>query len=132
MMDENKLKLAKFIAKKSMASHEYGVNDCMTFPIEWHDHCRGTRQLDKIYRRYHSLATAFKFYRNFLSVTGWLRANGYHEVDDISDGDFVVQTVDRLPQVWIYFNGALYTIHEQRGLTAVNIELVENYTVWSR
>ena len=132
MIDKNKLKLAKFLAKKNMAPHEYGVNDCMTFAIEWHDHNHGTRQLSKIYRKYHSLATAFKFYRNFLSVNGWLKANGYQEVDDIADGDFLVQTVDRLPQVWIYFNGALYTIHEQRGLTAVSQDLVQDYTVWRR
>lgn len=135
MTDNERLLLAKYIAQMSFPLHKYGEHDCMIFAMGWHDRRFGKNKTAQIYTRYHTLKTALKFYRNFLSATGWLAANGYQSQpldEPILDGDYVVETRLGLPVVWVAFNGGLYTVDETRNLMGVTANTITIDSIWRK
>ena len=81
--------------------------------------------------KYKNRYQAMKFYKNFVSVTGWLENNGYSVVEDLQDGDFVVAGIPEWPQVYIALAGVLYMMSED-GVRGYSQSAVEIKSIWRR
>jgi hypothetical protein len=136
MTQDELLKLAKFISRYSHHNYQYGKYDCMLFPAEWNDVRSGTKKADAIRDNYYDKFTAMKFYKNFISVEGWLKGAGYHEIEvdvdnPIIDGDMVVSGMPEWPLVYVAFQGNLYYMSED-SLFAYNTKVVNKRSVWRK
>lgn len=128
--------LARFISGYSHHKYEYGNYDCMLFPADWTDARSGTKRADKIRGQYYDKITAIKFYKNYLSVEGWLKAAGYQQTElsvdnPIQDGDMVVSGVPQWPLCYVAFQGNLYFMSED-GLQAYSSAVVKINSVWRK
>ena len=136
MTNEEIMMLAKFISRYSHHKYEYGKYDCMLFPAEWTDARFGTKRADKIRDQYYNKFTAMKFYKNYISVEGWLKNAGYRETEidennPLIDGDMVVSGIPEWPLVYVVFQGNLYFMSED-GLFAYNTKVVNKRSVWRK
>ena len=131
MNNDERTKLLKYIERSATHAYEYSENDCMTFPMGWHDERFGTKTTDAIRGKYHTAIGAKKFYKNFVSVTGWLRNQGYKRAEQLADGDFVVAENNGWPAVYIAFEGHLYFLDESR-LLKLPVQLVQFDSIWRK
>lgn len=128
------IELAKYIMRWNDTEYEYSKNDCMTFPMRWHDVRYGTAFTEKLAHKYNSARSALAFYRNFLSVEGWLRDKGYTSVDleePILDGDYVLTYRRGMPFVYISAGGHLYFRDEDK-LNCYLPRSIQIDSVWRR
>lgn len=126
------LPLAQYLAKWQHTDHIWGETDCMLFAIGFHDERFNTFKSNALYRQYYSRHEAIRFYKNFLSVEGWLQANGYNKVEELQDGDFVVVKNKLLDQGYYYFQGSFVTMDEERGLIRIQADLIDYDSAWRK
>jgi hypothetical protein len=131
MTNDEKLKFAQFISRYAHHSYEWGRHDCMLFPVNWHDARYGSTKTASIQHKYSNRIQAIKFYKNFISVTGWLAGNGYNEVQDLQDGDYVVSGIAQWPQVYVALGGVLYMMCED-GLRGFSPGAIDIKSIWRR
>jgi len=112
--------------------YRYSLNDCMTFPIGWHDHKYNTTILNDLHGNYKDKRSSIVFYKKYFSVSEWLEHYGYKTVDTPLDGDFVVFQCDGWPFVHIYHNRFLYFLHEERMLKQPYEAFQEPHTIWRK
>lgn len=129
-----KLELAKYLAKWKFKTYEYGDVDCMLFIVDWNDIRSTTNEAQYIRNKYHSKREAIVFYKNYLSVEGWLAAQGYEAraaSSHLRDGD-LVQTGDlNWPLVWIAFDNNLYHMSEN-GLVFAKRSALAIQKIWRK
>ena len=119
---------------KVCATHGYvySYNDCMTFPIGWHDKQHNTNILDDLRGYYYDKRTSIVFYNRYFKVEEWLDNYGYSKVDKPEYGDFVLFYEDKWPFVHIYYNRFLYFLHEERMLKQPYEAFQEPHTIWRK
>ena len=112
--------------------YEYSKNDCMVFPLKWHDQRFGTDKASGIAGKYTNDYTAKKFYLNYIQPTTWLKSNGYHHHDDdLQDHDVLVVEHGEWHVIWIYFEGHLY-FRDHNRMYKVKPDLITASSKWRR
>jgi len=135
-MIDTTITIAQFIARWSHVEHIWGETDCMMFGIALHDARFDTTKSESIYRKYNDKHSAVRFYKNFVKLESWLMNNSYKKLKakkpTLKDGDIVVVNHKILDQAFVYFNNALYTMDEERGLIGIETSLIDHDSVWRR
>lgn len=135
MNTQQKLIGATYIAKHLNLKYERGQTDCLTVFLGYHDALWGTNKLAEIKGKYSDRKSAIQFYRNMkLSWRQWLFINGYKKSEEkFTEGDIAVLDNGLYPTVYIYHNGAFWTMSEDRNFIGVDANVLsqhENVTVW--
>ena len=132
---QQKLISAKYISDQSNQEHKWGIKDCCTVFLEYHDAVWGTDKASAVKEKYFSKRSAIEFYKSWkLTWRQWLFMNNYEQVDGYPrEGDIAFFHQRLFPTVYIYHNGVFWTMSEDDDFTAFDSTVVvnhENVTVW--
>ena len=135
MKAQQKLISARYIADHLHITHQWGINDCCTVFLKYHDAVWGANKADAVVDKYRGRRGAIEFYKNMkLSWRQWLFMNNYEEhTGKLAEGDIAVLDNKLFPTVYIYHNGAFWTMSEDRnfiGVDSVTMKSHENVSVW--
>lgn len=135
MRAQQKLIAAKYIADHLQYSHTWGTMDCCTFFLNYHDKIWGSETAKRIVGKYADKGSAIRFYKNWkLTWRQWLHLNNYEKNEGkLAEGDIAVLDNRVFPTVYVYHNGAFWSMTEDRGMTAYDknaLKLHGNVTVW--
>ena len=112
--------------------YTYSRNDCMTFPLMWHDLRFGTDKAVGIQDKYNSDFSAKRFLKNYVKPSTWLTSNGYKEVKGKSeDHDIWVVEIEGWPMIWVYYQGHLY-FRDHKKLIKVMPKSVKATNKWRK
>lgn len=129
MTDELRTALTKHIVRCGTTAYEYSVNDCFTFPWQWHDIRFGTDYARSLGKKYSTKLSAAKFYRNHTSPQSWLTSKGYAQVETPEDGDYIIVVERDWPLVMIYMDGCVFWQDESK-LIRVPLNLITPDSIW--
>ena len=128
------IELAKYIASKKHAPHEWAINDCNTFMVEWHDAYYGTDWFDELQFDYDDYKSAARFHRG-LPFTGeeFLQMIGYeYSMLKPKTGDVIMENMGPYFCAWLVLQEYAYTIHYKQGLVRTHLEEFADFTLWSK
>ncbi len=127
------MELGKFIASKKFAKHEWAVNDCNTFIVEWHDQFYGTDHEGMLQFDYTSLTGAIRFHESLpFDAPGFMQFIGYKEVMIPSNGDVIlVEEELGFFTAWLVLNKVAYSITHNRGFVGLPVEEIRQHSIWS-
>lgn len=128
---QNSLKLRSIIKGQAGKPFEWGVHDCNTFFIDIHDKMYGTTDIQKVKNQYSDRRSAIKFLRDQLKLTPaqWLHFRNYVPIAEPGNwvaGDVVLIQHPVYASVYIYSEGAFWTVPENSELVAYTTGAVES------
>lgn len=133
MNTQDKFRLGSFITRKTGQDFAWGVNDCNTFFIELHDLLYGTTDLDRVKAQYRNRHQAVKFLKQLgLTPAQWLYMRDYGVIQDPvdwQDGDVAIIQHRVFASVYVYFNGAFWTVPEGQQMRGYHPEALANQPV---
>ena len=138
MNTQNKFKLGNWITGNMNKEFYWGQWDCNIFFVEYHDMLYGTDDLKRIRNMYFDKRSGIRLLRDMkLTPNQWLTIRGYKQQDGTqthTDGDLAVLNHKFYASVYIYFNGAFWSVQENVGLKGFTKEAVEkvNPTWWRK
>ena len=127
---QDKFKLGSFITGKMGQDFHWGINDCNTFFIELHDMLYNTKDLERVKEQYNNKRTAIQFLKN-LSITPaqWLYMRHYRKLEgeyEWEDGDVAIHQHKVYASVYVYFDGAFWTVPEDKTMTGYHPKAFDN------
>lgn len=124
MKTQDKFIMGSFITRKTGQDFYWGINDCNTFFIELHDELYGTDDLKRVKEQYANRPEAVKFMKNLgLTPAQWLHMRNYRKLEDKfrwTDGDVGIIQHKVFASVYVYFNGAFWTVPEGEKMKGYN------------
>lgn len=122
------MKLAKYLASKRNTLFEWGVHDCNTLVVQWHDYAFQTSYYQRLYKKYSSRKEAYQFIVDEMDAYDWLQEAGYVKMHWPQCGDIIVDGFS----AWIVLGQYAYSVHEYRALTRFPTDeiLSEDTTIW--
>ena len=137
MNTQQKLISARYIADHLNQEHAWGTIDCCTVFLGWHDRVWGTDKQRDVVDNYNSRRGAIEFYKRMkLSWRQWLHINKYEQLvplQRVTEGDIAVLDHRLFPTVYIYHNGAFWTMSEDRDFISIDKDSMrkhDNVTIW--
>ena len=130
--------MGSFISGKVGQEFRWGINDCNTFFIELHDKLYGTDDLKRVKQQYINKKTAIKFLKNLgLTPAQWLHIRNYSQIKgkkDWQDGDVLTIQHKIYASVYVYFDGAFWTVPEEQTMRGYHPDSFTNvtYTGWRK
>ena len=134
---QDKFKTGSWITGRRDTEFRWGFWDCNTFFIEWHDMIYNRNDLEGVQNHYSS-KTGAKAYMVKLGLTPgqWLHIRNYKKGSGNTtwkDGDVALIEHKWYASVYVYFDGAFWTVPENKKLTGYTPEAVEKHmTSWWR
>ena len=126
---QDKFKLGSFITGKMGQDFHWGINDCNTFFIELHDKLYGTDDLKRVQEKYFDKRTAIQFLKDLgITPAQWLYMRNYRKLEDNfrwTDGDVAIHQHKTYASVYVYFNGAFWTVPEGKVMTGYHPKAFE-------
>lgn len=137
MNTQDHFKLGSWLSNNTTRNHHWGVWDCNIFFVEYHDMMYGTDDLKRITNRYWDKKSGIKLLREFnLTPRQWLTVRGYKQTNTIrkwKTGDLATIDHKLYYTVYVWFNGAFWTVQEGKGLVGVTPQAVQKAGVtWWR
>lgn len=125
---QQKFKLGSYITSKKGQPFQWGINDCNTFFTEYSDMFYNTEDTKRIKGQYLDRRSGIKFWRNLgLTPAQWLHMRGWEKIDDdYADGDIIVFERKAYSSVYIYFDGAFWTVAENEECKGYHPTAFEN------
>lgn len=122
--------LALYLAEKRHVKFEWGVNDCNTLVVEFHDKFYGTKYYQRLYKKYSNRVEAVRFTLIEINASQWFVEAGYDVISTYPrDGDVISDGF----AAWLVFNGDGYTFHEGGVLSKQPVnQLLEHTVTWRK
>lgn len=127
--------LSKYLASKKHQPHQFGVNDCNTFIVEWIDLTYGTDWEGMLQFDYDSALGAARFHRHLpFSAEEFMHMAGYDDVmvGAPKSGDVLLQNLGPWFCAWLVALDYAYTVDHKLGFVVAKVNTLEDYTVWRR
>ena len=130
MNTQEKFKLGSWISRNTGQDFHWGVWDCNIFFVEYHDMMYGTNDLDRIYKKYIDRRSGIRLLKSMgLTSTQWLTIKGYKQLKTtpkkLLPGDVAVLDHKLYASVYIYFEGAWWSVQEDTGLRGYTPDAVK-------
>ena len=132
MRIQDQFKIGTFIAEKTDQAFRWGVNDCNTFFIELHDRLYGSRDLERVRNQYTDRSTARAFLKKLgLTPAQWLHMRNYSKISntDWQPGDVAILQHQVFASVYVYFDGAFWTVPEGKSITGYRPEALTKHDI---
>ena len=130
---QEKFKLGSYITGKIDQEFRWGLNDCNTFFIELHDKIYGTNDLPRVKNKYFDRHTANRFLRDLGQTPAqWLHFRNYRKLpglDNWQDGDVVIFQHKVFASVYVYFDGAFWTVPEGQTMRGYHPDALTKHKI---
>jgi hypothetical protein len=128
------LELAKYLSAKQFQPHEWAINDCNTFIVEWIDEHYGTDFEGMLQFNYDSALGAAKYHKRLpFTAEQFMYIAGFdHIVGVPQNGDVLLQNLGPWFCAWLVLEDTAYTIDHKAGFVYKPAEQIEDYSTWRR
>ena len=138
------LEVAQYLASKKHKPHEWAINDCNTFIVEWIDKQYGTDFEGLLQFDYTSALGAARYHKQLpFNAEEFMYIAGYDAVEEgydtqgfdtpnIKTGDVVLQNTGPWFCAWLVLQDLAYSIHHKMGFVGVPLNTLDRYTLWRR
>lgn len=124
--------LSKYLASKKHVPHQFGVNDCNTFVVEWIDLSRGTDFEGMLQFDYDTALGAARFHRDLpFDAEEFMHMAGYDQcMLAPKTGDILLQNRGPWFCAWIVCLEYAYTVDHKLGFVVSRVNKLRDYTTW--
>lgn len=134
---QDKFKIGSWLTSNTGRDFHWGIWDCNVFFVLLHDHLYGTTDADRVVGKYHDKRSGIRLLRDMgLTSAQWLHLKGYEKCTGtkrFKDGDVAIIDHKRYASVYFYFDGAFWTVQEDKELTGYHPDSVADVlTSWWR
>lgn len=135
---QDKFKLGSWLSRNTDKDFHWGVWDCNIFFVEYHDIMYNTDDLKRIQNKYFDKRSGIRLLRDMKLTSGqWLTLRNYKKSPTKKpkwkDGDIALQEHRLYASVFIYFDGAFWSVTENSTLKGYTPKAVETaMTSWWR
>ena len=120
MNTQDKFKMGSWISGHIDTEFHWGHWDCNIFFVAYHDMMYGTKDLDRVVNQYFDKRSGIRLLKNMgLTPNQWLHMKDYSKISENTkkkDGDLAVLDHKLYASVYIYYNGAYWSVQENVGL----------------
>ena len=126
--------LSKYLAGKRHQPHQWAVNDCNTFIVEWIDLEYGTDWEGMLQFDYSSALGAAKYHRDLpFTAEEFLHMAGYDLcMLQPKSGDVLLQNNGPWFCAWLVAQDYAYTVDHKMGFVVAKVNTLEDYSTWRR
>ena len=128
------LELGKYLSAKQFQPHEWAVNDCNTFIVEWIDQTYGT-DFEGLLQFDYSTALGAARYHKMLPFTAeeFMYMAGFDKTHlPAMNGDVILQNLGPWFCAWLVLEDTAYTVDHKQGFVCKPIEQISDYSTWRR